>query len=68
MNSCKTRRSLGTTGMILLIIAAISLLTRIEETFNDIWGVTRGRNWLRQVELYCTTIFLGPVAWSLPSG
>ncbi|MGB7749431.1 MAG: YhjD/YihY/BrkB family envelope integrity protein [Verrucomicrobiia bacterium] len=54
-------RTLGTTGMILLIIAAISLLTRIEETFNDIWGVTRGRNWLRQVELYCTTIFLGPV-------
>ena len=37
------------------------MLTRIEETFNDIWGVTRGRNWLRQVELYCTTIFLGPL-------
>jgi membrane protein len=53
--------TLGTTGVILLIIAAISLLTRIEETFNDIWGVTRGRNWLRQIELYCTTIFLGPV-------
>jgi membrane protein len=53
--------TLGTTGVILLIIAAISLLTRIEETFNDIWGVTRGRNWLRQVELYCTTIFLGPL-------
>ena len=35
-------------------------MTRIEETFNDIWGVTRGRNWLRQIELYCTTIFLGP--------
>ena len=53
--------TLGTTGMILLIIAAISLLTRIEETFNDIWGVTRGRNRLRQVELYCTTIILGPL-------
>ncbi len=53
--------TLGTTGMILLILAAISLLTRIEETFNDIWGVTRGRNWLRQIELYCTTIFLGPL-------
>jgi membrane protein len=53
--------TLGTTGVILLILAAISLLTRIEETFNDIWGVTRGRNWLRQVELYCTTIMLGPL-------
>jgi membrane protein len=53
--------TLGTTGVILLILAAISLLTRIEETFNDIWGVTRGRNWLRQIELYCTTILLGPL-------
>jgi membrane protein len=53
--------TLGTTGVILLIIVAISLLGRIEETFNDIWGVTRGRNWLRQVELYCTTIMLGPL-------
>jgi len=57
-----TRRgTLGTTGVILLIFVAISLLSRIEETFNDIWGVTRGRNWLRQVELYCTTIMLGPL-------
>jgi membrane protein len=53
--------TLGTTGMILLIIVALSLLTRIEETFNDIWGVTRGRNWLRQVELFCTTIMVGPL-------
>ena len=34
--------TLGITGVILLLLAAISLLTRIEETFNDIWGVTRG--------------------------
>jgi membrane protein len=53
--------ALGTTGVILLLLAAISLLTRIEETFNDIWGVTRGRTWLRQIELYCTTILLGPL-------
>ena len=54
-------RTLGATGVILLIIVAISLLSRIEETFNDIWGITRGRNWLRQVELYCTTIMVGPL-------
>jgi len=53
--------TLGTTGVVLLILAAISLLSRIEETFNDIWGVTRGRNWLRQIELYCTTIMAGPL-------
>ena len=53
--------TLGTTGIVLLIIAAISLLGRIEETFNDMWGVKRGRSWLRWVELYCTTIMIGPL-------
>lgn len=53
--------ALGATGVALLIFVAISLLSRIEETFNDIWGVTRGRNWLTQVQLYSTTIILGPL-------
>ncbi|MEI8291227.1 MAG: YhjD/YihY/BrkB family envelope integrity protein [Verrucomicrobiota bacterium] len=53
--------ALGATGMVLLVFVAISLLGRIEETFNDIWGVTRGRHWLTQVQLYSTTILLGPL-------
>ena len=52
---------LGATGGVLLVFVAISLLGRIEETFNDIWGVTRGRNWLHQVQLYSTAIMLGPL-------
>jgi membrane protein len=38
------------------------MLANIEDTFNDIWGVTRGRNWLLRVVLYWTTITLGPLA------
>ena len=53
--------TLGATGVVLLVFVAISLLGRIEETFNDIWGVTRGRNWLTQVQLYSTAIMLGPL-------
>jgi membrane protein len=53
--------ALGFTGMILLVVVAISMLNRIEGTFNDIWGVTRGRNWLLQIVLYWTTITLGPL-------
>jgi membrane protein len=53
--------ALGTTGAVLLVFVAISLLGRIEETFNDIWGVTRGRNWLTQIQLYSTAILLGPL-------
>jgi len=32
--------ALGVTGSVLLIFAAISMLSRVEVTFNDIWGVT----------------------------
>ena len=54
-------RALGVTGMIVLVFTAISLLRGIEETFNDIWGVTRGRNWLLQIMLYWTILTLGPL-------
>src|ERR1041385_6869475 len=47
--------TLGVTGVIFLLVTAIFMLTRIEETFNDIWGVTRGRNWLSRVVLYWAT-------------
>ena len=53
--------ALGATGVVLLVFVAVSLLGRIEETFNDIWGVTRGRNLLTQIQLYSTTIMLGPL-------
>src|SRR5262249_12069878 len=44
--------TLGVTGGILLIFAAISMLTRIEDTLNDIWGVRRGRSWFMRIVLY----------------
>jgi len=54
--------TLGVIGMLLLVYVAIRMLANIEDTFNDIWGVTRGRNWLLRVVLYWTTITLGPLA------
>ena len=47
--------------MLLLVFVAIRMLANIEATFNDIWGVTRGRNWLWRIVLYWTTITLGPL-------
>jgi membrane protein len=47
--------------MVFLIFTSISLLRGIEETFNDIWGITQGRSWRRQVVLYWAIITLGPV-------
>jgi membrane protein len=54
--------ALGTIGILLLVVVAIQMLASVEETFNDIWGVTRGRNWLWRIVLYWTTITLGPLA------
>ena len=53
--------ALGVIGMLLLVYVAIQMLASIESTFNDIWGITRGRNWLRRIVLYWTTITLGPL-------
>lgn len=53
--------TLGATGLIFLVITAISLLRGIEETFNDMWGVTRGRNWKLQFMLYWFIITVGPL-------
>jgi len=53
--------TLGFTGSVLLIFAAISMLTRIEDTFNDIWGVARGRNWFTRIVVYWGVITLVPI-------
>ncbi len=53
--------TLGVTGVLLLIFVAISMLNSIEGTFNDIWGVQRGRNWLMRVARFWVAISLGPV-------
>jgi len=53
--------ALGVTGSILLIFVAISMLSRIEDTFNDIWGVARGRSWFMRIVLYWGVLSLMPL-------
>jgi len=53
--------ALGVTGSIVLIFAAISMLSRIEDTFNDMWGVARGRGWFTRIVLYWGVISLAPL-------
>jgi len=53
--------ALGVIGMLLLVSVGIRMLASIESTFNDIWGVTCGRNWLWRIVLYWATITLGPL-------
>jgi membrane protein len=60
--------TLGLTGSVLLIFVAISMLIRIEDTFNDIWGVARGRNWFTRIVLYWGVISLAPLLVILAIG
>lgn len=51
----------GVIGVFALLIIVLQLFTSIENTFNDIWGVRRGRSWLTRVIYYWTTVTLGAV-------
>jgi membrane protein len=53
--------ALGVTGSVLLIFAGISMLSRIESTFNDIWGVAHGRTWFMRIVLYWGVLTLAPI-------
>jgi membrane protein len=53
--------ALGVTGTVLLIFAAISLLSQIEVAFNEIWGVERGRSWFMRIVLYWGVLSLAPI-------
>ena len=53
--------TLGATAVVFLVWAAIAMLVRVEETFNDIWGVSRGRDWWSRITNYSTTIVFGPL-------
>lgn len=53
--------ALGAFAIVAMILVAISLLSTIEKTFNDIWGVTRARNFPTGFMRYWSTITLGPL-------
>ena len=54
--------ALGLTSVLALLFVGISLLRTIEATFNDIWGVTQGRGWVKSTVYYWAAITLGPIA------
>ena len=52
---------LGVIGSFFLVIVALRMMVTVENTFNDIWGITRGRTFWRKIVYYWTTITLGPL-------
>lgn len=60
--------AVSTGAAVMLIYIAIMMLSRIESTFNDIWGVERGRSWFTRVTQYWAALTLGPVLLILVIG
>jgi membrane protein len=51
----------GALGAFSLIFIVLMLFTSVENAFNEIWGVRRGRSWLTRVVFYWTIVTLGAV-------
>jgi len=49
----------GLIGILTLFVIVIGLFTTVENTFNDIWGVRRGRSLLARIVYYWSVITLG---------
>ncbi len=48
-------------GVIVLLWAVIKMLGNIEQSFNNIWGVTRQRTWGRKFSDYLSIMLIAPV-------
>lgn len=54
-------KALGVFGALALVFIVIQLFTSIENAFNKIWGVKRGRNWMLRIVFYWAAVTLGAV-------
>ncbi len=52
---------LGLVGTIGFFMAALSVLGNVEQAFNDIWGVDRGRNLIRRITDYTAILIACPI-------
>jgi len=52
-------------SVVIVLWAALALLSTIEKTFNSIWHVARGRNFLQRIINYWALLTLGPLLLGL---
>jgi membrane protein len=53
---------LGGIGLVFFIYTAISMVQKIEESFNYVWYVSKSRNFSRRFTEYMFVLLIGPVA------
>ena len=62
-NSRSGSGTAGVVGVGALLVIVILLFTSVEQTFNDIWGVRRGRNWITRIIYYWAVITIGAIVF-----
>jgi len=55
-------------GVVVLFWAIVKVLANIEKSFNDIWGVKKGRPFRRKITDYLSIMLIGPVLFIMSSG
>ncbi|WP_317899771.1 YihY/virulence factor BrkB family protein [Aurantibacillus circumpalustris] len=55
-------------GIVLLLWSVMQLLVNIETSFNDVWDVKQGRNWIRKITDYLTIMLVGPLLLIVSGG
>jgi|GEM_PF-1132039 len=59
--------TVATVGLLILLYTITMLLTNIEQSFNDIWQVTKARSWSRKFSDYFSMMFLAPLFFIVAS-
>ncbi len=55
-------RSMGTAGLVMLVVTALALALTIDRTLNAIWRVRRPRPFAQRILVYWAALTLGPLA------
>ncbi len=63
--SSATVETLGSIGIIFLLVAVFLILSSIETTFNIIWHVKKGRNFAEKLKTYWLIITVSPILVSI---
>jgi len=59
---------LGSIGLIFFIVTAISMVQKIEESFNYVWYVAKPRSFARRFAEYMLVLLIGPVVMVIALG
>lgn len=55
-------------GVILLLWSVMKLLGNIEDSFNEIWEIKKGRTWVRKITDYLSILLIAPILLIVSGG